>query len=78
MKFTKEDLIIFYTKNKIAFWFAITMFIFFLIQEIISIKEISFNSISRILLSSLGAGFLSGFLLNFIVSLFKKPTNNVN
>lgn len=71
MKFTKEDLAEFFKKYKIGIGFAIPMTIFYLIQGFILLNEYSFNSISRVLLSSLAAGALSGFIFNFIMNLFK-------
>jgi hypothetical protein len=47
------------------------MTIFFSIRGFYLQDEYSFNSISRILVSSIAAGALSGFMYHFIMNLFK-------
>ena len=74
MKFTKEDFDVFFKKYKIEIGFAILMTVFYLFQGFITINEYSFNSISRVLISSLAGGALSGFIFNFIIGIFKKSS----
>jgi hypothetical protein len=71
MIFTKEDFIDFLKKYKIAIGFGIPMTIFFSIRGFYLLDEYSLNSISRVLLSSVAAGALSGFIYNFIMNLIK-------
>lgn len=71
MKFTKEDFIDFLRKYKIAIGFGMPMSIFFLLQGFYLLDEYSLNSVTRVLLSSIAAGALSGFIYNFIMNLFK-------
>ena len=71
MKFTKEDFIDFLRKYKIAIGFGMPMTFFFLLQGFYLLDDYSLNSITRVLLSSIAAGALSGFIFNFIMNLFK-------
>jgi hypothetical protein len=71
MTMTKEGFIDFLKKYKIAIGFGLPMTIFFSIRGFYLQDEYSFNSISRILVSSIAAGALSGFMYHFIMNLFK-------
>jgi hypothetical protein len=71
MTMTKEGFIDFLKKYKIAIGFGLPMTIFFSIRGFYLLDEYSFNSISRILVSSIAAGALSGFMYHFIMNLFK-------